>query len=436
MSNREAAGTLLDQALPLHDAERLLLESSENHYLRPASSLVGRLCRATLTTERLILREAHYDLAAAKDKHAGSPIHEVQLTSIERIVRGPDTDEPFLELDVRNARRELEKLILWFRDAGWAVGVPQRLTERDQWLDTITREKQQGGQPVASATRRVGSPKSASANPAARGVTRVLAGTFEIVRQIGEGGMGLVYLGRDRKLDRPVAIKQMRSDLRLNARERAQFLEEARLSAALHHPFIVDVYAILEEGSEIFLVFEYVDGKTLEEQLHEHGPMTADALTKPLEHVCAALSYAHGCKVVHRDLKPSNIMLTSHGFAKVMDFGIARQMKDSASRVSATSVDSSGTVPYMAPEQELGRSDVRSDIFSLGATIYELLTASLPFAGPNFYLQKEKGALTPLLERAPGTPRNLAAAVEKSMRFDPRDRFQTIAEFVEAIGVH
>ena len=126
-------------------------------------------------------------------------------------------------------------------------------------------------------------------------------------------------------------------------------------------------------------------------------------------------------------------MLTSHGYAKVMDFGIARRVKDSASRLSANSIDTSGTVPYMAPEQELGRSDVRSDVFALGVTIYEVLTGALPFGGPNFYLQKERGAFTPLREIAPGTPAPLASAVEQCLRFDAGARFQSVAAFAQAM---
>ena len=427
MRNREATGKT---------DERVLLESSRNHYLRPASSLIGRLCHVSLTRERLIFREAGYDLTSGTSYDAVRMVHDVVIDAIEHIRPGGDTDEPSIEFDVRNDRKQLEKLILWFRDDGWIAGRPERLAERDGWIAAINRERRRRGVTSATPTRGDAPIRSASTVAVRSPITTVLAGTYQVVRQIGAGGMGVVYLGRDRKLNRPVAIKKLRRDIGLNGREKSVFLQEARLSAALHHPFIVDIYAIIEEGAEIYLVFEYVDGQTLLEHVHEHGPMDAAALSGPLENICAALSYAHSRHVVHRDLKPSNIMLTSHGYAKVMDFGIARQVKDTASRLSAGSVDTSGTVPYMAPEQELGRFDIRSDIFSLGVTLYELLTGDLPFSGPNFYLQKEHGAVRPLADAAPETPGPLASGVERCLRFDANERFQSIDEFARHVGVN
>jgi serine/threonine protein kinase len=119
-----------------------------------------------------------------------------------------------------------------------------------------------------------------------------------------------------------------------------------------------------------------------------------------------------------------------------MDFGIARHIKDTVSRLSTANMDTSGTVPYMAPEQELGTSDVRSDVFSLGVTVYEVLSGNLPFPGPNFYLQKEKGEFTPLQQAVPETPPDLAEAVDRCLRFDANDRFQTVQEFARAIHLN
>jgi len=200
----------------------------------------------------------------------------------------------------------------------------------------------------------------------------------------------------------------------------------------LHHPNIVDIYDIMDVNGEVFLVFEYVDGQTLDRRL-DSGPVPVDELKPALRFVCQALDYAHSQKVVHRDLKPSNIMLTRLGTAKVMDFGIAREIKDSASRL--TRMDTSGTLAYMAPEQELGRFDNRSDIFSLGVTLYEALTGQLPFVGPNFLLQKERLFFKPLAEAAPQAPQQLRDAIERCIRYEPKERFQSVLELASSAGL-
>jgi serine/threonine-protein kinase len=245
--------------------------------------------------------------------------------------------------------------------------------------------------------------------------------------------MGLVFQGMDKSLDRPVAIKQMRPELQLLPRDKSSFLREAKTSASLHHPFIVDIYEILESDNEVFLIFEFVEGMTIDQLLEEKDRVAPAQAKRVLRDVCEALSYAHSRKIAHRDLKPSNIMVGPQGHAKVMDFGIARMMKDTTSRV--TSVDTSGTLAYMAPEQELGKSNLRSDIFSLGATAYEMLSGERPFPGPNYYLQKEKMSFRPLADAAPGVPGELAAAVERCLNFDAKLRYQTADEFARAIGV-
>jgi serine/threonine-protein kinase len=262
--------------------------------------------------------------------------------------------------------------------------------------------------------------------------SNLLGRRYELVRQLGEGGMGLVYAGRDLELGRFVAIKKMRPEIKLNQRDRKRFLREARLSAALHHPNIVDIYDILDVNGEVFLVFEFVDGETLDRRL-DGGPLPVAELKPTLRLVCQALDYAHAQRVVHRDLKPSNIMLTRQGAAKVMDFGIAREIKDSASRL--TRMDTSGTLAYMAPEQELGRFDNRSDIFSLGVTLYEALTGQLPFLGPNFLLQKERMFFRPLAEAAPQAPQEFRDAIERCMRYDPEKRFQSVVDLACSAGV-
>ena len=260
---------------------------------------------------------------------------------------------------------------------------------------------------------------------------KLIGNRYEIDHLIGEGGMGMVYAGRDLKLGRFVAIKKMRTDLKLNRRDKDRFLKEARTSASLHHPCIVDIFDVVDQKRDLYLVFEYVDGQTLDRRLDE-GPVAAEELASRLYFMCQALSFAHSKGVAHRDLKPSNIMFTRSGGAKVMDFGIAREMKDTTSRL--TNMDTSGTLAYMAPEQELGRSDARSDIYSLGITLYQALTGKLPFPGPNFILQKERMLFEPLSQAAPNAPEKLRVAIERCLRRDPKERFQTIDEFDAETG--
>lgn len=271
--------------------------------------------------------------------------------------------------------------------------------------------------------------------PAAPGsrLGNLLGGRYELVRQIGSGAMGIVFEGRDHSLDRPVAIKRMRTNPDLGTLDREQFLREAKTTALLNHPFLVDIYDVLDEGSDIYLVFEYVDGESLDDYLFSEGRLPADKTLAVLKPVCEALSFVHERKIAHRDVKPSNIMLSRTGYAKLVDLGIARAMEETIARPGET--EATGTYAYMAPEQEFGGSDARSDVFALGVTAYELLTGELPFRGPNFYLQKEKGVYRPLKEAAPQAPATLVAAIERCLRFDPSERFASVAEFAAAAGM-
>ncbi len=325
--------------------------------------------------------------------------------------------------------------------------------EAGRWDDAIARANAvlaRGADAAALAKARA-RPAPGAFGPARAGETSVssgrtlpapgrgglLCGKYELLRMIGEGGMGRVFEARDHQLNRPVAVKVLRQEIGLDPREKKRFLDEARTSASLHHPFIVDIYEIAQDSAggreEIYLVFEFVDGLTLNQALAKSGRLKAGDVKPLLRDACEALAFAHQSRVIHRDLKPSNVMWTRQGHAKVMDFGIARQMKDTVSRL--TNADSSGTLAYMAPEQELGRYDARSDVFSLGATAYELLSGEPPFPGPNFILQKRESAFRPLRELAKDAPVDLAEAVERALKPDPKDRFQSIAEFAGAAGL-
>ena len=264
--------------------------------------------------------------------------------------------------------------------------------------------------------------------------TKVTSGLdkYEFIREIGRGGMGIVYEAVDKTLDKKVGIKKMREELKIMPREKERFLKEARTVAQLHHPYIVDIYQIMEDSNDIYLVFEFVDGETVEQLLAKKGRFGLGEAFSILHYVCEALSYAHNQGIVHRDLKPSNIIVTPQNYAKVMDFGIARQAKDTLSRISGK--DTSGTMAYMAPEQELGTWKKESDIFSLGSILYEMLTGELPYNGPNFLAQKERMAYKLPSEISPDIPGEINAVIKKALHKDIENRYYSAEDFLNDLG--
>ncbi|MBI5247193.1 MAG: protein kinase [Elusimicrobia bacterium] len=269
-----------------------------------------------------------------------------------------------------------------------------------------------------------------SAAPAA-----LIRGQYEIARQIGSGGMGMVYEGTDRSLGRRVAIKKMRDELRLNARERDRFIVEAKTVASMHHPNIVDIYAIAEEGDDVYLVFEYVDGKTVHELVQLSGRLKPAEALRVTQAMGDALSYAHSRGVIHRDMKPSNVMVTGAGAVKVMDFGIARVAKDALTRYSMTNTVV-GTPPYMAPEQEQGVVRKESDVYALAICTYEMLTGQLPFIGVSagMLMNKINMSYIPPSRATAGLPESLDEVFLKAFQADPEKRYRTPQEFVAALG--
>ena len=420
---------MFNSTITLNEGETLLKESADNHLLRPSESSVGRLCHAYLTERRLVFREAHYDIAQMKELGMGAVIHEIQLKDLDGVKAAGRSTDPAIEFAVDGFEGKRETAFLCFRDKGWHLGEPERLDERDYWLKAISQRLKRLGRSPRPEAPAPSPPPEQAATPAGT----LIGGKYELLQQIGEGGMGHVFLGKDRSLSRFVAIKKMRPELLALPREVEMFLREARISASLHHPFIADIYEILQTKTEFFLIFEYLEGSTLERLISDKGRLSAREVNRILKCVCSALTFAHSNGLAHRDLKPSNVMLTPQGFAKVMDFGVARHMKDVTSRTSHP--DNAGTLAYMAPEQELGKFGPQSDLFSLGATAYEMLSGEMPFTGPNFYLQKEKMSFPPLAETALGAPPGLVHAVERCLQFDPRKRFSSIDEFARTIGV-
>ena len=261
----------------------------------------------------------------------------------------------------------------------------------------------------------------------------VTTGKYKIEKKVGEGGMGQVYQAVDQSLGRTVAIKKMNEEIKVNDREKQRFLDEARTVALLHHPNIVEIYTIFEEEGDIYLVFEYVQGKTLDKVLDAEVRIPFDRARCIFDEASKALAYAHAKGVVHRDLKLSNIMLSDEdGSVKVMDFGLARRAKESLALVSNREVV--GSPAYMAPEQELGVSSVESDVYSLGIGFYEALSGVLPFHGPDFRYQKTHRSYQALSALVPGLPAGTDALLDKCLAPEPENRFRSVEEFRKALN--
>jgi tRNA A-37 threonylcarbamoyl transferase component Bud32 len=272
---------------------------------------------------------------------------------------------------------------------------------------------------------------AAAGRPAIAPTAVVLKGRFELRSKVGVGGMGIVFDGFDHSLGRRVAIKQMRAELKDNPVEREAFLTEAKIISHLSHPYIVGFHDVVEENGEIYLVFDFVDGKPLSQILAEKKRLSLKECKQLFTFVCEAMACAHNSHVLHRDLKPSNIMVDKAGYAKVMDFGIAREAKDSVTRV--TQSDMVGTPAYMAPEQHWGRSGKASDIYSLGVCIYETMTGQLPFPGPDFFAQKERMKYPPPQFLAPDLPKETELLFTATFAVDPKNRVADAAELLESL---
>ncbi len=299
---------------------------------------------------------------------------------------------------------------------------------KDTVVSVFTRAKRIG--PAANTAVATDQPASVAGN-----VGGLIRGQYEISRQIGAGGMGMVYEGTDRSLGRRVAIKKMREELRVNARERDRFIIEAKTVASLHHPNIVDIYAIAEEGSDVYLVFEYVDGKTVHDLVQGAGRLDPAESVRVTRAMGEALTYAHAHGVIHRDMKPSNVMVTGAGQIKVMDFGIARMAKDALTRYSMTNTVV-GTPPYMAPEQEQGVVRKESDVYSLAICSYEMLTGKMPFIGigAGMLMNKINMSYIPPSRAIAGLPEALDEVFLKAFQADPDRRYRTPLEFVTALA--
>ena len=263
---------------------------------------------------------------------------------------------------------------------------------------------------------------------------QAVAGRYFIDRELGRGGMGIVYLAREVQLDRMVAIKLLPPELAARAELRDRFIGEARLAARLSHPNIVPIHAVDESGGFVYFVMALVDGVTLAQRVRARGPLSASEGARVMREVAFALDHAHGQGVVHRDVKPDNILLDrATGRALVADFGIAAVAGADAARGGA------GTPAFMSPEQALGyATDARSDLYSFGVTAYYALSGRLPFEGETaaaVLARHVHEAPPPLLSLGLAVPRRLARIVDWCLAKDPQQRPQGALEVAEQLGV-
>jgi len=276
---------------------------------------------------------------------------------------------------------------------------------------------------------------STSVDPLFLSFQLALAGRYSIDREIGRGGMGVVYLAREVHLDRPVAIKLLPPDRSVDPDLRTRFLREARLAAKLSHPNIIPIHAVDETGDFVYFVMAYVDGETLAHRVRTRGPLPSSEGSRVLREVAWALAYAHSQGVVHRDVKPDNILLESAtGRVLVADFGIAAAAGDAGADVGV-----SGTPEFMSPEQALGgQIDARSDLYGLGATAFFALSGRLPFEGRSateILAKHVTEPAPPLASLGISVPRKLAALVDRCLAKEPQHRPTDAQALAEQLGV-
>ena len=268
---------------------------------------------------------------------------------------------------------------------------------------------------------------------------RLVGSRYELGELIGYGGMAEVHRGRDARLSRDVAIKMLRADLARDPSFLNRFRREAQSSAGLNHPAIVAVYDTGQDhtglGSDAadvpYIVMEFVEGQTLREVLKVEGRLPPRRAMEIVAEVCGALDFSHRNGIVHRDIKPANVMITRAGAVKVMDFGIARAIADNSATVTQTAAVI-GTAQYLSPEQARGETvDARSDVYSTGCVLYELVTGHPPFTGDSpvavAYQHVRENPVVPSSEN-PAIPRSLDSIIMKALAKNPMNRYQSAGE--------
>ena len=257
---------------------------------------------------------------------------------------------------------------------------------------------------------------------------------YSIIRTIGEGGMANVYLAYDTILDRNVAVKVLRGDLRNDEKFVRRFQREALSASSLNHPNIVEMYDVGEDDGEYYIVMEYVEGKTLKQLLKKRGSLTITEVIDIMSQLTDGMAHAHDSYIIHRDIKPQNIMILENGLIKITDFGIAMAL-NSTQLTQTNSV--MGSVHYLPPEQAAGKGcTIKSDIYSMGILMYELLTGSVPFKGDNaveIALKQLKEPIPSIRKILPELPQSVENIIIKATAKNPANRYKDAREMHQDI---
>ena len=273
------------------------------------------------------------------------------------------------------------------------------------------------------------------ARPSSAMIGTVLSGRYRLEAKLGSGGMSTVYLARDQTLDRQVAVKVMHREMSEQADQLERFRQEARSVAKLSHPNVVSVIDAGEDGGHPYIVFEYVEGETLKQRINRDGALAPqEAIAYAIE-IARGLSMAHARNMVHRDIKPQNILIDAEGRAKLTDFGISRQLEQDGMTATGRVL---GTTDYVAPEQAMGRKvDPRTDIYSLGVVLYEMLVGQVPFSADSqvgVAMKHVNEELPDVQRRRPEVSAAVALVVERSTAKDPNERYQQVGEMIDDLS--
>ncbi len=263
----------------------------------------------------------------------------------------------------------------------------------------------------------------------------VLSGRYKLEAKLGSGGMSTVYLANDATLDRAVAVKVMHREMSEQPDQLERFRQEARAVAKLSHPNVVAVIDAGEDGGHPYIVFEYVEGETLKQRIARVGALdTQEALAYAIE-IARGLTVAHARNMVHRDIKPQNVLIDAEGRAKLTDFGISRQLEQDGMTATGRVL---GTTDYVAPEQAMGHPvDIRSDIYSLGVVLYEMLIGQVPFHADSqvgVAMKHVNEELPDVQQRRPEISAAAALVVERATDKDPAQRYQEVGEMIDDLS--
>ncbi|HEY2334984.1 MAG TPA: protein kinase [Solirubrobacterales bacterium] len=263
----------------------------------------------------------------------------------------------------------------------------------------------------------------------------VLSGRYRLEAKLGSGGMSTVYLARDQTLDRQVAVKVMHGEMSEQADQLERFRQEARSVAKLSHPNVVSVIDAGEDAGHPYIVFEYVEGETLKQRISRDGALEPqEAIAYAIE-IARGLSIAHARNMVHRDIKPQNILIDAEGRAKLTDFGISRQLEQDGMTATGRVL---GTTDYVAPEQAMGRKvDPRTDVYSLGVVLYEMLVGQVPFAADSqvgVAMKHVNEELPDVQRRRPEVSAAVALVVERATAKNPAERYQHVGEMIDDLS--